>query len=374
MRYRIHCIISLLLPNSYLKLDWNYVHELYLNCYKFDTSRIESLYLIGRHYLLNKNIHVAWIYLKQAFESGIPTIQMSFHKNIYYYHLPKDLLYICYKKKDFELGEKCCRRIIENHTKDDTEINSWLNMFYLLNLNKKYRNKPKQKYTTDKLIVFISPGGWDKWDGETLYTKGLGGSENFSIKYTEKLSEMGYTCLVFCDCEKEKIFNKVSYMPLYNYIQFVSTYHIDACFVNRNPEWLQVCLENNIPKTYLILHDKVLAGVTIPESITGVLCISEWHKQHFITYYPSLETKTSVISYGIDVNSFPSNKKIPFMFIFPSFPNRGLFPLLNIFPKIIERYPNAMLHTFCDLDHPWLQKHYQQHMDLIKFQMKQLKT
>ena len=47
-----------------------------------------------------------------------------------------------------------------------------------------------QKHPINKeKILFVSDGGWDDWDGETLYKNGIGGSETFTIKYAEWLQK-----------------------------------------------------------------------------------------------------------------------------------------------------------------------------------------
>ena len=85
--------------------------------------------------------------------------------------------------------------------------------------------------------------------------------------------------------------------------------------------------------------------------LSGVLCISEWQKQHFLSLFPVLSDRTHVISYGIETNNYQSDlKQNNYSFIYPSFPNRGLLYLLRMFPKIVERYPTAKLNVFCNFD------------------------
>ena len=352
------------ISHFYLNVEWEKCHQLYLNCYNFDQSRVESLYFIAKHYLDQQNISLGFMYLKKAFQSGIPEITMSFRKNIYYYHIPFDLMGYCYMEGEYELGEQCCRRLVEYEQNTELVLN-WLSIFY--HINKSVHNPNKIRFSNNKLVCFVSPGGWKEWDGETLYTKGLGGSESFSIKYGENLQKLGYTTIVFCKCKKQKLFKGVLYKPLEDYIPFLNKYHIDSCFINRFPEYIPVTMFNNVENIYYVLHDLANYNNIIPidPRLTGVLCISEWHRKQFCSVFPSLEDKASVISYGIDPSIFPEKEVEEYSFIYPSFPNRGLLPLLQMFPKIVEKYPTAKLHVFCDTKQDWVQENFKEQMDLI---------
>lgn len=357
------------ISHFYLNVEWEKCHQLFLNCYNFDQTRVESLYFIGKYYLNIGNISLGFMYLKKAFETGIPNITMSFRKNIYYYHIPFELLQHCYNQKEYLLGEKCCERILQNDPKN-TSIIYWHNTFYLI--NKSVYNNKKQLFCDNKLVCFVSPGGWDNWDGETL-SKGIGGSETFTIRYAENLIKFGYTVVVFCKTDKRKIYKGVFYESLDTYISFLNNYKIDVCIINRFPEYIPVTMFNNIEKIYYVFHDLVSNDIIFPidSRLTGIMCISEWHKDQFCQIFPRLKDKTHVISYGIEVSDFPNKKLQRYKFIYPSFPNRGLLHLLEMFPKIVDRYPDATLDIFCDTKHSWVQKHYKKEMEQIEVLLEQ---
>lgn len=351
---------------------WEQCHKKYLDCYNFNPMRTESLYFIGKHYLDEGNIALGRMYLKQAFNVGIPEITMSVRKNIYQYHIPKELLIHCYTNNEFELGEKCCRRILEY--REDNYATNWLNIFYHIN---QVKSVPKIMNGEKKVICFVSPGGWKQWDGETLETMGLGGSETFSIRYAETLvREYGYKINVFCDCEKIKDYNGVTYIPLKEYLNYLATMTIDICIINRFPEYVPVTVLNGVEKVYLVLHDLASEDVIIPlhPNLKGVLCISEWHRQQFVNLFPALENKTEVISYGIETSVFSGDYiRENYSFIYPSFPNRGLLPLLQMFPKIVEKYPTAHLNIFCDMKNEWLNKYHKEVVDKIEILLEEQK-
>ena len=47
-------------------------------------------------------------------------------------------------------------------------------------------------------------------------------------------------------------------------------------------------------------------------------------------------------------------KKIPYKFIYSSFPNRGLLQLLRMWPKIVDKYQDASLHIYSDINGKWV--------------------
>jgi hypothetical protein len=354
------------ISENYLNVPWEICHQLYLNCFNYDNSRGDSLYLIGLHY---KNVgykQIAYMYMKYAFELGLPKISMSVRKHIYNYHLPKDLMEISFELEDYKLAEMCCKKIInENYKPEELEkYQQWLNIFLLFNNTQKYSGEKLRN--SKKTICFISPGGWEQWDGETLYKKGLGGSETFTVKYTEKLIEYDYHVIVFCNCNEFKIINNVHYLPLSYITSEIPKIHIDYCIINRYSEYIPY-VSKYIENVYCVFHDLFnnLLLLDTPQ-LKKLLLISEWHKQVFIEKYPEFSNKVDIVSYGIDLNSFETCEKEDMSFIFPSFPNRGLLPLLQMFPKIKEKYPNATLNVFCNLKHEWTQKHWKHIIDEIE--------
>lgn len=356
----------------YLNNPWEECFEWYMKCYDVDPSRSESLYFVGDHYKRIGMKNTAFLYLKNAFELGMPEIQMSVRKNIYNFHIPKELASLCYEMGEYQLGEKACRKALE--WKDDTITNNWLNIYYHINKSN-ISNLQKIRLYENKLIVFVSPGGWDNWYGETLRTRGLGGSENFTIRYSEQLVKLGYNVIVFCKCEERKEYEGVIYFPIENYPEFAGTYHIDVVIINRYCEYIAVSVLNNI-KTYFVMHDtpRVNDIYILHHNFAGLLLISEWHKKQVLQYYPTCENRAHVISYGIDVTQYPTLSKKKYMFIYPNFPNRGLYQLLLMWPRIIQKYPSAELHTFCNTKNTWCQEYWKDEMDQIDILLQQHKN
>ena len=350
------------IKDMYLGYSWNECLEDYLRCYNNDPTRSESLYFIGMHYKNCGMFNVAFLYLKKAYDLGMPFIQMSVRKDIYNFHIPKDLVSICYELKEYKLGEEAARKTL--NWKDDTLTKNWLYIFY--HINQSNLEREKTRIFDETTIAFVSPGGWNNWDGETLRTKGLGGSENFTIRYAEQLVKMGYKVLVFCKCKEQKEYMNVIYLPIEKYPEIIGIHKIDIAIINRYCEYIAVSCLNNI-KTYYVMHDTCRQDdiIVLDKNLKNILLISQWQKQNFQKIYKEWSTRTQVISYGIDTNEYPQKQKQKYMFIYPSFPNRGLYQLLLMWPSILQKYPSATLHIFCDTQNEWCQNYWKQEMDEI---------
>jgi len=366
-----------------LNYPLEFCEKLLLNCFEYDTNRPESLFVIIEHYMNVGNNVLAYQYAKKAYgkDPQLLNYNMNLKKDIYKYHIPKQTFELSYMFGDYNLSYDCLNQII-NYRPEDNTAKGWLKILNLIVLNNQYRLtiKNKLKYQENKsTICFTVDGGWEKWDGETLDTKGLGGSETFIIKYCEYLAKFmpTYNIIIFCNCDNKKIYNNVTYIPITEYLKFISTYYIDICFINRYTELIPVTTINNI-KTYCILHDLFredeIVSFPNPQYFKGLLCISDWHKEYTNNSFPILKDTTSVVSYGIDIDSYNSLEKQKYSFIYSSFPGRGLYWLLKMFPAIVEKYPQAHLNIFCNTKHHFVQEHTKQMMDEIDIMLEQQKA
>lgn len=339
------------IAHLHLGYKWEKCHELYLNCYEYDSKKPESLFMIGKTLVEKGKKNTAFMYLKKAFEIGIPYSNMNNRMSIYNRHLPNTLFPLCYEFDNYALGLECANRVGDKN---------WGVMFNSLLISQKHRSVKVDRPNT---VCFLMDGGWGKWTGKTLRENGIGGSETFIIKFSEYMANLyGYDVIVFCNCDEE-VYNKVLYVPIERYIEYISKNKVKVSLINRYSEYTAVTVKNNIP-TYVIFHDLLRDGEIIPSSsyLKGLLGISDWHKKYIEGVFPMYKGIMSTISYGIEVNEFPVNVKRPYSFIYSSFPNRGLLQLLRIFPMITQKYPYATLNVFCDLRHKWVIENYREEM------------
>jgi tetratricopeptide (TPR) repeat protein len=352
----------------YLNMDWAICHQYYLQHYIADPSRTEALCCIGDHYFRHGMPHVAFMYFKQAYTVKMPeNAEISVRKKIYLYHTPKFLTQLAYQFGEYELGLECAQRVLSYSP--EYEIESWLNIYKLLVESNNYQksnqivvknlkvlwDKPNPKST----ILFVANGGFKKWSGDTLSKEGLGGSETYIIDFAQEFTRKGYNVCVLCNCETNKVVNGVIYININQLVQIINSYKIDICYISRFSEYIPF-ISKHIEKTYFVLHDILPSGNVIPynQNLKKIFCLSEWHKQYFLSSFPQLTKITTVSSNGIDLSRFQTDKptqKTSHSFIYSSFPNRGLLPLLRNFPKIVAKYPDAFLNVFCDLSNEYMQ-------------------
>ena len=357
--------------NFKLNKPWEECEQLYLKCYEMDKTRPDSIYFIGIHYYLEKNYEKAYTYMKLAFELGYPIhAQFSLKPTLSFYFVPKFLCEICYFVKDFQTGLQSARFFLENNKKDD-EYYSAMENWYIIFLNLVNMKINKHPITPpQKTICFVADGGYSKWSGKDILLNGVGGSETFIIEISKyiKRNYPDFRIVVFCNCDKDS-FEGVEYLPLSKFSEFVSTTLIDTCIVSRFSHYIPMCYEGHVKNVYFILHDISPIGNVIPiqNKLKKILCLTDWHKQHFLSVYPQFTEMTDVFSYGIDPSYLSGYEhKVPYSFIYSSFPNRGLLTLLKLWPSIKKVFPYAVLNIYSDVNGSWVNENYQEEMTEIR--------
>jgi glycosyltransferase involved in cell wall biosynthesis len=352
-----------------LHKDWEFCENIYRMCFNVDQNRPEALYIIGYHYDSVNESEKAYTNLLKAWEVAkmyVPTTMNSRHK-ISRYDIPNLLLKYCLQYGNYKTGLECvlkCKEHAKDYSVAATNLNLWHSIFLLCTESLKTKTDEFDRilFNGKKTICMVAPGGWVKWDGETLSTKGLGGSETCIVRYAETMSSMfeEYSVVVFCNCEKSRFYKGVVYIDLSKFVIFVSCYRIEHCIIHRHPVYIPVCALNQVKNIYLMLHDLTRHGEIIYNipSLKNVICLSDWHIQTFLQAFPRFTPKMLKVSYGIEVNTFKEGVKRPYSFIYPSFPNRGLKQLLEMFPMIKRKYPSATLDVFCDMDNDWANKYH----------------
>lgn len=111
-------------------------------------------------------------------------------------------------------------------------------------------------------------------------------------------------------------------------------------------------------KSYLWLHNTeyypYYNGEVLPNEgrdllpkLSGIICVSKWHKEYTAEKYNYPLDKITVIYNSVDTNNFPVNEKVKDSFIYSSHPERGLDTLLELWYYIKDIKPDATLKVFC---------------------------
>jgi tetratricopeptide (TPR) repeat protein len=368
------CFEAARVCNFKLNYPWEECEKLYKKAYEMDPSRPDSLYFIGIHYYLEKQYHIAYEYMKKAFEIGYPIhCQYSLKPTLSYYYLPKFLAELSFMFENEILGKECCDLFLSRNPEDESidyyTMKCW-NKIYI-----KLMDKPKTPILENKInsklyFVFLADGGFEPWTGKDIETKGVGGSETFIIEMARYIQKQDYfNVVVFCNCIDNDIYENVHYRKINEYKSFINNNNVDTVMVSRYPEYLPVTYKGNVKNVYLILHDLIPQGEVIirNEKLRKILCLSEWHCEQFKNMFEILRDLVIPFGYGIDFNLFSKKvEKQKHKFIYSSFPHRGLLPLLEMWPSIYSKYPDAMLHIHCDLDGKWVNSVRPDEMNKIK--------
>lgn len=349
--------------NFKLNKPWEECEKLYMRSFELDTSRPESLYFIGIHHYLGEVFDKAYDYMKRAHEIGYPIhTQHSLKPTLSFHYLPKFLAELSYRFKDWKTGFDCCQLFIKHNDNSsdgwETMI-SWKNIFSCLLAVKPLNPHPKNDRDC---ICFIADGGFEKWTGRDILNKGMGGSETYIVEISKYVKELlpHFRVIVFCNTPPENpntVFCDVEYRTIHETVDFFSENVVKHCIISRYSEYIPIAIEGHVENIYLVLHDLTASGTIIPihPKIKRVLCLSEWHVEYFTNAFPMFRDITVPFHYGIDSTIFPKNlNKIPHRFIYSSTANRGLIIILELWPRILERWPDASLEIFCDLENSWV--------------------
>jgi hypothetical protein len=365
-----------------LKMEWQWVETLYLLSWKLDKTRPDALYFIGLHYLMDKqDPKQAFKWLKQAFELGYPiNSQYSLKPTLSFHFVPKFLAMLCYDLGEYTLGEKASQLFLEKNTQssiDYSTIQSWYSVFSKLNQLQPYPNTIIR--TSKPILTIVADGGFERWSGSDLDTKGMGGSETHTVEMARHIQAMGvFDVYVFCNCENVELWNHVQFRPIHQYFEFIRSYFVHTSIISRFSEYVPPTIQSTVENIYLFVHDLTTSGTILTDhpKIKKVFCLTQNHQQFFKEYFNngSICSKVDYLHYGIDHSLFPSDvETIPHRFIYSSFANRGLSVLLEMWDRILSRVPDASLDIFCDVEHHWVKSNCPEEYQRVKTQMERWK-
>ena len=341
-----------------------------------DNERPDAPYFIGCHYLTTGNdVKKAFTYLKKGFQLGYPEHrQYCLKPSITYSQIPRLLTICCYDMNEYLLGQEASTFYLK-HNKVEEEpqiyevVESWHKIFTLLVQSVDCSVVPIN-YPDLPVCCIISPCGLYNWTGSDILTKGMGGSESFTVEMATQIHKNGrYIVVVFCNCLQEETFNGVRYIPLTQLGGILQTHFINTCIISRYSEYLPFVMKYQVENVYLMAHDVAFSGNVIPvnNKLKGVFCLSPWHASHIEKLYPSLKSIIKYVGHGIHTDLLEAaSNKIPYKFIYSSLANRGLCELLKMWPRIIEWKSTATLHIYSDINSSFMLASFPELMNEIR--------
>lgn len=204
-------------------------------------------------------------------------------------------------------------------------------------------------------ITFVTSGL--DFDGDTLKTRALGGSETALLCMARELGDRGHTVKVFCNCSRPGRYGNVDY---YHRAHFPSQAAVIASDVLIASRWVQFLSVPSIAGLRVLwLHDMPSAEkkdlMPLLWQTDLLLGLSDYHIEQYANAFPELAPHFWKTSNGVDLDVIDANirPKVPGKLIYTSRPERGLEYLLRqVLPRIVEKRPDVRLH-YCHypLDH-----------------------
>jgi beta-1,4-mannosyl-glycoprotein beta-1,4-N-acetylglucosaminyltransferase len=218
----------------------------------------------------------------------------------------------------------------------------------------------KEECASSKNILFYTGFSEVDWNYSYMQNNALGGSEK-AVAYLSKSFPKNYNIFV-AGVVKPESFDNITYVKLADISQLIKTTAFHTVIVSRYISFYEMFSECSFYQSYIWAHDTQLLpyGCNLNENqiltkwnnyITGCICLTQWHKDQFISKYPELSNKITLINNGLDLDSFlngnatnaKKNKKQSNKFIYSSRPERGLDILLGLWPQILDELPDAEL-------------------------------
>jgi 2-polyprenyl-3-methyl-5-hydroxy-6-metoxy-1,4-benzoquinol methylase/glycosyltransferase involved in cell wall biosynthesis len=194
------------------------------------------------------------------------------------------------------------------------------------------------------MFVVMHCGGLP-FNGETVKTHSLGGSETAAYYVARELARMGHKVTIFTSFPEGSESDGVRYEwagqvseahPLGERFGFYAenTPH-DICIIQRNPQAFSRKYASKI--NLLWLHDLALQRVKAPMlgqawNIDGFLTVSEWHKRQVVAEWGLNPDRVYAIQNGIDPALFqpaPHANRNQYQLVYSSRPERGLEHLVR---------------------------------------------
>ena len=225
---------------------------------------------------------------------------------------------------------------------------------YTLKHGEPSTNNDSEKCENSKKVFFYTGFAGFKWNQTYSLTHALGGSET-AVAYLAKFFPKNYEIYIGGDVLDEVVDN-VHYVHQFNLPELLKTNSFHTVIVSRYIGFFEMFPYYNSYKTFIWAHDtcfnaygasnmddQAVIKKWLPK-ITGVVCLTEWHKKHIENVYPVLKDMIHIINNGVKVEMFkyPLNK-VKNLFIFTSCAERGLTRLFDLWSSIIQRFPDAQL-------------------------------
>jgi len=362
----------------------------YVRSYHYDSTRVAGIYKLVVHYCCENQNAIAENYfslVKNLYENGNANAEDS---EVFEFYLPYYMIIVSQRTKNSQIASLVTSTLLKNRRKN---IPAWYirNLIYNIQFILDHVDKNLlQSYVTflvenryeietvssvkrledsgiqftfaprftdeqcrqSKKVLFYTGFANPWWNYTYSITHALGGSET-AVAYLSKCFPKDWEVYVTGEVHEES-FDNVKYVHIRNMQTLFNEHPFHTIVVSRYVAFFEM-FKFWTHQTFVWGHDTCLlpygSNLTVPQiiekwhsKITGVICLTEWHKNLYSEYYPLLANKISIINNGIKDDLF--NLTIPKVrnrFVYTSCSNRGLKRLLELWSSILENIPDAEL-------------------------------
>ncbi len=199
-----------------------------------------------------------------------------------------------------------------------------------------------------RLIGFFTDGL--PFDGNTIWKRGLGGSESAVYYMARELHRLDNEVKVVCNCETPGTYDGVEYLHKADSKNIFMNREFDIFIVSRFYNFFQVPFNSrlNVLWNHDVLDNKFGLLKYLPR-IDVLFNLSRFHAEEYRNKLPAAASKIRQTRNGIDLELVEScvkgRKKNPYKTIYASRPERGLLILLeSVWPRLLKRFPHLELY------------------------------
>jgi glycosyltransferase involved in cell wall biosynthesis/SAM-dependent methyltransferase len=204
-------------------------------------------------------------------------------------------------------------------------------------------------------IIFMTAGM--PFDGHTIKTKSLGGSESAAYYMARALAKRGHRVRHFTNTEKVETVDGVTYMPISNWGPYTRDAHHDISIIQRNPQAMAHAI--NAKLSILWCHDLALRRNNDVVRATKwrtdkTFLLSQFHADQYKEVVGYEDEEIYITRNGFDFTSqplpAPHAERDPHLYVYAARPERGLENVLTtVLPGLLKMDPQAKL-AVCTYD------------------------
>ena len=280
-----------IIAKFHLQKPWDQCKKWFENAHELDPSRPESLFMIGlHHYLFDIDYNIAYFFIKKAYDIGYPHgSQFMQRPAISFTHVPDILIDLCYKIRNYPLGEDVCKFFLNHNPSGEKRdvVQSWKKIFNLLNTfsqNSEITGFKKIK----PMIIFIL----DLSNKLSVINPDI-----FPFNIINEIQKSDkYAVIVFGNFTKTHYTKHVNYLSKCYILSFIKNNYI-KCVVNfNNLEYLPVLYEGKVEKIILFFTSMEKPSRIFADGpkLKSIFCPTNKHKKFFNNFFSDAHAQISV--------------------------------------------------------------------------------